>query len=406
MNNDKVLSGVRVIDLSTYAAAPGTARILADWGADVIKVEPLNGDVFRYFGPLVNTPATEDENPCWEMENANKRGIALDLKSAQGQEIMHQLLMGADIFLTNTRIEGLKKLQLTYEDLSYKYPRLIWAHITGFGDTGPDASRPGFDTVAYWARSGSLIDFCQPGQPPITPPYAMGDHATSFSLCAGICAALVKQRQTGEGQKVSVSLFASAIWNAGLMVISSQDCYGDKFPKSRYTPPTPLAASYRCKDGEWILLSILEYNRYWPVFCKVIEREDLISNEKYKTIESVRKNSEEFVRLLDNIFASKDRVEWEVLLSDADIAYERILHFNDVAKDEQAWANNNLHEFTFSSGNKAVLPCTPVHFDNIGLPPYNNAPLLGEHTKEILHSLGYTNEEIANMINNKTIVAR
>lgn len=404
--NRNVLAGVRVIDLTTYAAAPGTGRIMADWGADVIKVEPLNGDVFRHFGPLVNTPAKEDENPCWDLENANKRAIALDLKSSQGQEIIHKLLMNADVFLTNTRVEALKKLKLSYEDLSLKYPRLIWAHISGFGEEGPDATRPGFDIVAYWARSGSLIDLCQPGQPPITAPYAMGDHATSFTLCAGICAALVKQRQTGQGEKVGSSLFGNAIWNAGLMVISSQECYNDKFPKSRYYPATPLSSSYCCKDGEWLLLSILEYNRYWPVFCKVIEREDLIDDKRYNTLEAARKNLKEFVELLDKIFASKDRTEWEVKLKEADIAYEKIQHFRDVSKDEQAWINNYLYEFTFMNGNKAALPRTPVQFKEMGLPPYKPAPLLGQHTQEVLLELGYSTDEISSMINNNSILCK
>lgn len=404
--NGLPLEHIKVVDLSTYAAVSSTGRLLADWGADVIKVESLRGDVWRHFGCLGKVPAKEDENPCWEINNSNKRDIALNLRDPKGMEVMHRLLKDANIFITNYRMKALAGIKLTYEDLAPKFPHLIWGHLTGYGSQGPDAKRPGFDVATYWARSGIMMDTGEPSAPPLSTVYAFGDMSTGLVLASGICAALCKQLRTGQGDKVETSLLGNAVWVAGFMVMSAQDKYKDPWPKSRLTPPTQLTNAYRCKDNEWLLLCVPEYNRYYADLCKVIGREDLINDERYNTMAHVMPDhNTEFVHLLDDIFITKTRAEWCELLEKTDIVYDKIVHFKDVSKDEQALACGYVYEHTFLNGEKAMLPNTPVHFLN-KRDTIRRAPFLGEDSRSILQELGYTQENIENLISDGIVKAR
>lgn len=302
MGNELPLEHVKVVDLSTFAAVSSTGRLLADWGADVIKVESLRGDAWRQYGCVGNVPAIEDENPCWDINNSNKRDIALNLRNPLGMEVLHSLLKEADVFITNYRMNALKEMKLTYEDLAPQYPHLVWGHLSGYGDDGPDAKRPGFDVATYWARSGLMMDIGEPSASPLSQIYAFDDMSTGAVLAGGICAALCKQVRTGQGDKVEISLMGNAIWAAGLLILAAQEAYQDRWPKSRMTPPSPLTSSYQCKDGEWLLLCILEYDRYYPDLCKVLGREDLIADERYNSLKNVKAHNTEFVQLLDSIF--------------------------------------------------------------------------------------------------------
>lgn len=407
MNKDvKPLSGIRVVDFTTMVAGPGCARMLADWGADVIKVEPTSGEPWRYFGPVMAAPASEEENPMWEYANANKRGIALDLKSQEGLNILHKLLESADVFLTTVREGALKKLNLDYESVSEKNPKLVFAHLSGFGYKGPDAEKPGYDSTAFWGRSGFAIDLPELGANPTTMPIGFGDSAVGATLAGGICAALLGRNRTGRGDKVSISLYGTSIWFSSAMVVATQERYGYQYPKSRENPFSPMGMPYKCKDGEWILLTIMQQERDWSPFCKAIEREDLADDERFQTRVGVIKNAKVLVPILDETFSKKTSDEWIERLIEADIAHDRLTHFKDVSKDEQAWANDYLHEFSFTNGEKAVLTRTPVQFNEIGVPSYEHAPLLGEHTKEVLEELGYSSAKIDEMIENKIIKAR
>lgn len=400
MNQMKPLEGIKVIDLTVYAAAPATGRMLADWGAEVIKVEPLRGDPMRTFGAFMSTPIEEGENPCWEIDNANKKSIPINLKDPKGIEIMDQLLAEADIFITNNRTAALENLGLDYETVSKKHPHIVWGQINGFGDRGPAAAKPGFDTVAYWARSGTMIDITEKGTPPITAPIAFGDHNTACSLAAGVCAALVKQKVTGKGDKVLVSLFSQAIWNAGILVQSTQ--YGiDTYQKSRKTDVNPLANSYQCKDGEWIFITILEHERYWETLCKALEIDEFINDKRFSTLAEVQKqeNREALTAKLDEVFATKDQSEWVEILEEADIAHDRIQHFKDIAKDEQAIMNGYMYEHEFRNGNKIMAASPPVKFGDEIAPDHKHAPLLGENTIDIMKDLNYNQEQIDELIN-------
>jgi len=394
MQSSLPLKGVRVLDMSTYVAAPVCGRLMADWGADVIKVENLSGDPWRSGGLFYSCPYNDEENPVYELENQNKCHISLNLKTPAGKEILAKLLEDTDIFITNSRSDALQRLNLTYEELAPHYPKLIWAQVQGFGEKGPECHRPGYDVAAFWSRSGILLDFCHKGSPPLNSPAGVGDRITGSILTAGVLAALVKQRATGIGDKVVVSLFSSAIWHAATVITATQDKYGDQYPREGDRPGSPFIATYLCKDGEWLFLSILEQERYWPTLCKIINREDMIRNEQYFKKEYLTQNSTMIYRFLAEIFVTKTSAEWSELLLANDIAFEKVAHFKDVSKDKQAWANDYLQYFTYRNGETAVLPSNPIKYKNCVAKNARQSGPLGADTDEVLVRLGYTPEQI------------
>lgn len=395
-----LLKGMKIVDFTTYAAAPCSVRMLADWGADVIKVEGFSGDPMRAFGAnLGDTPYTEEENPVWEYENGNKRGISVDLKTEKGMEIMRKLLSEADAFVSNVRAASLDKLGLSYEKLHEKYPKLVVGVISGYGLYGKDAPRPGYDVVAFWAKGGALIDMSPDGKAPVTAPYATGDHTCGLALASGILGGILKAKNTGIGEKIVVSLYGTSIWANSLMIIGTQ--YGVQYPQSRYNPGNPLINSYKCKDGKWITLTILAYERYWDTFCDIFGLDDIKNEPAYRKLQTVvadKEILEHCVRRIEEQFILQDREYWAEKLVEADIPFERTLQWKDIPTDQQAIDNNYVKEFKMKSGNTFMLPMTPVQFEgNEGLDS-KPAPLLGEHTEEVISELGYSEAEIEQMI--------
>lgn len=387
------LKGVKVIDLTYFVAGPGTGRILADWGADVIKIEPSFGDPGRKTGATMTMPIEDECNPFYTVYNANKRGISINLKSEEGLKIMEKLLFESNVFLTSYRTGALKRLGLDYETLSQKHPHIIWAQINGFGDYGPAKDNPGFDTVAFWARSGAMIDIGEKGTI-VNPAIGFGDATTSCSLAGGICAALYEQQKTGKGQKVMVSLFSQAIWNLSALIGSTQ--FEDTYPKTRKNAISPVINSYRCKDDKWIFLSILEYERYYEALCKVIQREDLLKDSRFCIHSEAKKNAEMLIQIIDEGFNKFTQEEMLTKLREADIAHERIQHVQEVLTDRQAIENNYIYEFENRNHTKTTLAMPPVKFGTIEINLQKDSPKIGEHNEEILLELGYTEDQIQN----------
>lgn len=324
-----LLKGVRILELTTYVAAPSAGRILADWGADIIKVEPTpNGDTTRFAVPLPGMKYI-----TYDVHNANKKSIALNLKTTEGQEIMAKLLETTDVLLTNTREKALEKLGMDYDTLSKKYPRLIHAHMTGFGEVGPMADDPGFDNVCYWALGGPMIAAMEKDTAPIIPPSSFGDNSTACTMAGAISAALYRQKCTGEGSKIVVSLYGQAIFNMLEPVLSLQCSDLDKYPKTRLQN-TPLNNTYKCKDDKWIMVCCHEYERYFPYFMRVIGREELIENPEYNTFAKGNERCREIIDIISEGFSKFARDELDEILRKNDIPHAIVANVYDLLGSE------------------------------------------------------------------------
>lgn len=398
------LKGIRVIDFCTHGAGPACCKMLADWGADVVKIEPLEGEAGRYTSKVLGMRADEGDNPHCELLNANKRSLPLNLKDPAGKEIMEKLLTSANAFVSNYRVKALNKLGLGYEEMSARHPHIIWGVLTGFGMEGAAADNAGFDTVAFWARSGAMLDFSENGELPLTPPFALGDFGTACSLAAGVAAACYQQAKTGKGEKVMVSLYGQGLWDNSAVLQAVH--HGNPWPKTRKRPDSPLRNTYRCKDGTWVMVSVIIYDRYFPVMCRLIGREDLISDARFNTETAARQNAEAFVDIIDAVFATKDFAEWDRLLTESDIAHDRVNHVKDTIEDPQAWENGYIYKYTTREGTEDLVVGTPVKFGASEPAPHHNAPLMGEHSRELLTELGYGTEQIKALADSKVTTVR
>ena len=405
----KPLDGVKVIDLTYFVAGPGAARILADWGADVIKVEPSFGDPGRGTGATTSCPTVKDCNPFYTAYNANKRGLSLNLKSDEGKAVLYKLLESADVFVSSYRTGALRRLGLDYDSLSKKFPHLIWAQINGFGDFGPAKDNAGFDTVAFWARSGAMIDITEKDTSPVNPLIGFGDATTSCSLSGGICAALYQKAKTGKGCKVMVSLFAQAIWSESAGMVSTQ--YGDEYPKTRLNPGSPVMDTFKSADDKWFYMSILEPDRYNDALMKELGRNDLVGDPRYCTAAAAKAHSSELVEILSAEFAKHTMDEIAAMFARADIAYDRVQHIKEVLDDPQALENMYIIPVENRDGTVTKQPMTPIRFattepariEDIAPTMERQAPLVGEHSAEILKEHGYTDEDIQKLVDSKVV---
>ena len=393
------LEGIKVVELATFIAAPCTARFLADLGADVIKVEAPMGDPLRYTAANEGRPLDQKENTSYDLENAGKRCIALNIKSPEGREVLEKLIADADVFITNNRQPSLIKNKLDYDTLHAKYPSLVYGFISGYGEKGPDKDLPGFDFTAFYARGGILGPLRDKTSTPMLTVQGFGDHQVAMNLAAGILASLFKAKMTGEGDQVVVSLFHSAVWDVSLMLQSSQ--YGAdscKFPMERWENGNPLTMVYKTKDEQWLQIAMPQYDRHYPVFMQAAGHSEMVDNPKFYPQKNLYPNRKEFSEWISALFLTKDCDEWCKLLDAADIPYAVAQNWDTLLVDKQAWASDIFYEMQYSNGNKRTLVRPPVMFKENGLPEYNRGPYLAEHTEEILGQYGYTDEEISKML--------
>lgn len=401
MEKRKLLEGLRVIEYANFVAAPICGRVLADWGAEVIKIEPAFGDTTRLVGMQWNFPTGEDECPLFEMENSGKKGIVVDTGSKEGAEIIFKLLEDADIFLTNTREKALVKSGLDYESVHKRAPHIIYAHLLGYGEKGPAKDNPAFDYTAYFARGGVAASLMEKGTSPCNSAAALGDHYAGMNLTAGILAALHNKNQTGVGEKVTVALFHTAVFGLGLYVNAAQ--YGYNMPITRKEPPNPLNTTYKCADGKWLQIAFFQYDKWFPGFCDiVIERPDL-KDSKFSTIKSAVNYVSEFVEMMEAEFAKRPIDEWCERLQKAGIPFEKLQTPVDIINDEQCWANDFLIKMKYRNGNERIMFTNPVQFPDREREEYHISPLLGEHTEEVLKGVGYTDEELNDLREKKVI---
>lgn len=400
------LDGIKVIELATVVAAPTAGRMLCAYGATVIKVETAIGDEMRRAGEFELVVCEDYKNPLFTIQNSGKTLTSINLKNPKGKEAFLKLLEDADVLLTNVRLPSLERLGLDYDTVHRDFPKLIYAHFSGFGPEGPDAAKPGFDSTAFWLRNGPLADWQAPGSFPFTPTYAFGDMATSSILFSGILMAIIGREKTGEGCFVSTSLLASGIWCNAIGVVSHQKQFAGDRINDPIRPSDPFCHFYKCADERWIGVFDNEYRRELPKFAKLFDMPELLEDPKYATLEELGRTDavKEVTERLNALFLTRTSDEWISFLEENNVSCERMRRLSEVSADEQAIANGYIKEVEFKDGLKVMMPCPPVYLSEFCTRPYTPAGRLGENTDEVFETLGYSEEEINTMRNENAII--
>jgi formyl-CoA transferase len=391
MTSDNIFSGLKVVDLASFIAAPAAATILSDFGADVIKVEPPSGDTWR-LGYKIPPLARSKENYLWNLTNRNKRGLVLDLKSPSARPVLERLVKWADVLIVNTPHPARKKLGLEYDDVVQWNPRLIYGDVTGYGEKGPDASLPGFDITAYWSRSGLLALTRDAGAPPTIPVSGSGDHATAVGLFSAILMALYRRERTGQGACVTTSLLAEGVWACGAAISGALDD-AEFYPlHDRLNPSNPTFNVYRTSDSKWFLL--VGTPDKLQALAKGIGRADLLTDPRFNKPAKVVANSKQLTPILDEVFSSQPLPHWQEVFKQAHITYGLVSDPGDVVKDPQLRENNIVVPLEGAGGKLTTTINSPMQVRGVAKEPARRAPNLGEHNDEVLTELGFAAVEI------------
>ena len=389
-----LFSGLRVLDIASFIAGPAATTVLSDFGAEVIKVEaPCAGDPYRHTYLSPPNPSSK-ENYMWQLTNRNKRSMVVDLKNPRGAEVLARLVKWADVLVTNFPPRVRQRLRLNYEDVALLNPRLIYADITGYGEVGPESDKPGFDTTAYWARSGLMHVTREASSPPALPVPGIGDHATAISLYAGIVSGLYRRERTGKGCNVRTSLIANGVWASALWLQAALQ--GGKFSGEidRRRPPNALFNSYRSQDARWILLAFVQEDKNWPAFAQAIERPDLLTDPRFADAGGRHANSGALVTELDRVFGAHLLAHWKSVLDAAHLPYGVVQIWEEIVKDRQLLANQILVPIADGTANMGMTVDSPVVIKESPKVAPRVAPELGEHTREVLEELGFDAAQI------------
>jgi crotonobetainyl-CoA:carnitine CoA-transferase CaiB-like acyl-CoA transferase len=396
--SEGAFEGIRVVELAQWVFVPVAGALLADWGADVVRIERPEGDPYR--GLMTQGIGTDSGgvNLSIALANRGKRSVALDLRHEEGRAILHELLETADVFLTNFRPGALRRLGLDAETLTERYPSLVYARGHGYGVRGPDADQPGYDSSAFWARGG-MAHVLTPAEldQPIGQRGAMGDRNGAMALAFGMAAALLERTRTGRGSVVDVSLLGIAMWTLSSDVLSALQ--GQK-PRAMSASGSgyvnPLVGSYRTKDGRHIQLVFLEADRYWADFCAVLGRDDLVDDPRFVDLQARREHADECVAVLREEFAGRTFEEWKSRLAGIDAPWAPVQAVEELLDDPQVVANDYIGDVAVDGGPAYRLPAVPVQFDERP-PALRRAPEHGEHSEMVLLELGYSWERIGEL---------
>lgn len=395
----KPLSGIKVIELADFVSAPVCARILADLGAEVIKIERPTGNMWREFAKSTCPwKFNEEENPGYDINNTGKKHIMLNLKTADGIKICKELLKTADVFVTNMRVQALKRLGLDYESIKGEFPKLIYAIGLGYGEKGPDKDNPAFDHTAFWARTGFLLD-----QAPLTdeyhpvfPPSSVGDNFTGITLATEVCAALFNRQTTGQGDYVRSSLFHNGIFAMGAMQIATQGENPSVYPRTREKHGVAYG-DYKCKDGEYIYIASGYAEKLISKVFSIIGREDMINDPKFNTAKARSENADELYNIIKDAVLQRSSEEWLQFAREADIPIVKMQHYHDVSEDEQALANGYIQTVKYPSGKEYKIASSPIEMDSVGELHTEPTKKIGVDTEAVLENFGYTKEEIESL---------
>ena len=394
-------AGLKVIDCASYIAAPAAAVILGDLGADVIKLEPPGGDPHRDLYQLLGLtdPAS---NFVWDLNARGKRSLVLDLKLAEGQAVLHRLVAQADVFITNLPLPVRARLGMAADTLLALNPRLVYGSMTAYGETGPEAAKGGFDITAYWARTG-LMDLVRADHagPPMRPVAGMGDHPSATTLFAAITTALYRRERTGRGGLVSTSLMANGLWANGVQV--QAQLAGETFPPRlpRSHAPNPLSNLYRCRDGRWLSLVVLNEARQLPGLLAALGLSHLADDPMVTTAAGRDAHRAAVIALFDDAFQQHDLAQWRSRLDAAGITFGVIGTLADLNDDEQMRHAGALVPYGHRDG---LTLSSPIHLAGAPQRTPGPAPGLGEHNAELLREAGYSDVQIARLLATQVVI--
>ena len=398
---DHLLEKITVIDCASYIAGPAAATIMSDFGARVIKIEsPDIGDSYRSLLRLPGLPES-DENYPWILTSRNKESLALDLKFKEAHVILHKLIKKADIFITNYPFPIRAKLKINSEDILKENKKLIYASLSPYGEKGHEKDKTGYDATAWWARSGLMhaVRSNSNSEPNSSVP-GMGDHPTASALFGAIMMALYKREITGEGSEVSSSLMANGLWSNGIYNQAAL-CGANFLENTGRGTKGALAEKYKCKDGRWFILVMLNEEREWPLLLRCLKREDVNDDKRFNTREGRAKNSLKLMTILDEEFLSKDWGQLKELFEKSGVTFGSISEPYDHINDKQIADNEFFTKFTDKEDLLTVD--SPIFMKNEKKRKPQTAPEIGEHTRQILEELNYDKTEIEKLENKKII---
>jgi crotonobetainyl-CoA:carnitine CoA-transferase CaiB-like acyl-CoA transferase len=387
-----IFSGLKVLDCASFIAAPAAATVLSDFGADVIKIEPPGaGDPYRNLPNLPGYPKSQ-HNYAWMMEARNKKSLALDLAGPEGQAVLRRLVAEADVFITNFPPAVRQRLGITYAELAPLNDRLIYACFTGYGDRGEEANKPGFDSNAWWARSG-LMDLVRADADttPARSVAGMGDHPCAMALYGAIVTALYQRERTGKGAQVKSNLMANGVW-ASSVLAQAKLCgatFEERRPRERAL--NAVTNHYKCRDGRWIILSLLNEDKQWPTLTRCLDRDDLTQDPRFATKPDRHFRSIELIGIFDAIFATRDLADWRQALDGSGLIFGVVGILDDIPHDQQMLDNDVLIPFE----NDTMLTInSPIWVDGSQKVRPRHPPALGQHSDEILRSVGFDDDAI------------
>jgi len=391
----EILEGIKVLSMGLVIAAPAASAMLADWGAEVIKVEPLIGEMFRGTTRAQGV-STGPINSIIQVYNRNKKALAIDLGKEAGRDAFYKIVKGTDVFISNYEPGSIRKLKVDYASLSKVNPKLIHAVVNGYGSEGPDKDERGYDFTAGWARAGLMHVITEPDCPPATQRPGMIDSVAGAHLVAGILAALINREKTGKGQQLEISLYHTGVWT--LAVDTQSALFGrDPIPNDRTKAHNPLWNGYRTKDGRWIWLGLLQSIASWPDFCRAIKMPELEKDPRFDSMETRGENCQELIHIIDEVIAGKTVEEWEKIFRENNVLVGRAQTPVEVVKDPQALANDFFAKVMHPEAGELKLVATPVKFHQNPAKVKTTAPEIGQHTEEILLEAGFTWENISQL---------